>query len=214
MRLYFDLLTTFLKIGSFTLGGGYAMLALVEQAVVRQKKWIDEKEFWKMITIVQSLPGVFAVNTALYVGYRIAGKCGAAVSFLGAVLPSLLIIGAISTCFQEFRENETVMKIFDGIRPCVVALILAPSVKMFIKSELSWKFLPIPILVAAVVVFLKISPVYIIMAAIICTLCWEYRKFKDIDKKRSDNDTDNNDESEEDDDEKNVEFISTKKEND
>lgn len=212
MRLYFDLLTTFLKIGSFTLGGGYAMLALVEQAVVRQKKWIDEDEFWKMITIVQSLPGVFAVNTALYVGYRIAGKAGAAVSFLGAVLPSLVIIGAISTCFQEFRENETVMKIFAGIRPCVVALILAPSVKMFIKSKLSWKFLPIPILVAAVVVFLKMSPVYIIMAAIICTIGWEYLKIKDIDKKSTDNHEE--DEADDDDDEKNVEFISSKKEND
>ena len=212
MRLYFDLLTTFLKIGSFTLGGGYAMLALVEQAVVRQKKWIDEDEFWKMITIVQSLPGVFAVNTALYVGYRIAGKAGAAVSFLGAVLPSLVIIGAISTCFQEFRENETVMKIFAGIRPCVVALILAPSVKMFIKSKLSWKFLPIPILVAAAVVFLKMSPVYIIMAAIICTIGWEYLKIKDIDKKSTDNHEE--DEADDDDDEKNVEFISTKKEND
>lgn len=212
MRLYFDLLTTFLKIGSFTLGGGYAMLALVEQAVVRQKKWIDEDEFWKMITIVQSLPGVFAVNTALYVGYRIAGKAGAAVSFLGAVLPSLVIIGAISTCFQEFRENETVMKIFAGIRPCVVALILAPSVKMFIKSKLSWKFLPIPILVAAAVVFLKMSPVYIIMAAIICTIGWEYLKIKDIDKKSTDNHEE--DKADDDDDEKNVEFISTKKEND
>ena len=212
MRLYFDLLTTFLKIGSFTLGGGYAMLALVEQAVVRQKKWIDEDEFWKMITIVQSLPGVFAVNTALYVGYRIAGKAGAAVSFLGAVLPSLVIIGAISTCFQEFRENETVMKIFAGIRPCVVALILAPSVKMFIKSKLSWKFLPIPILVAAAVVFLKMSPVYIIMAAIICTIGWEYLKIKDIDKKSTDNHEE--DEVDDDDDEKNVEFISSKKEND
>lgn len=211
MRLYFDLLTTFLKIGSFTLGGGYAMLALVEQAVVRQKKWIDEDEFWKMITIVQSLPGVFAVNTALYVGYRIAGKAGAAVSFLGAVLPSLIIIGAISTCFQEFRENETVMKIFAGIRPCVVALILAPSVKMFIKSKLSWKFLPIPILVAAAVVFLKMSPVYIIMATIIFTIAWEYWKFKDIDNKEIGKD--NHDESD-DDNEKNVEFISTKKEND
>lgn len=212
MKLYFDLLTTFLKIGSFTLGGGYAMLALVEQAVVRQKKWIDEDEFWKMITIVQSLPGVFAVNTALYVGYRIAGKAGAAVSFLGAVLPSLVIIGAISTCFQEFRENETVMKIFAGIRPCVVALILAPSVKMFIKSKLSWKFLPIPILVAAAVVFLKMSPVYIIMAAIICTIGWEYLKIKDIDKKSTDNHEE--DEADDDDDEKNVEFISSKKEND
>ena len=212
MRLYFDLLTTFLKIGSFTLGGGYAMLALVEQAIVRQKKWIDEDEFWKMITIVQSLPGVFAVNTALYVGYRIAGKAGAAVSFLGAVLPSLVIIGAISTCFQEFRENETVMKIFAGIRPCVVALILAPSVKMFIKSKLSWKFLPIPILVAAAVVFLKMSPVYIIMAAIICTIGWEYLKIKEIDKKSTDNHEE--DEADDDDDEKNVEFISSKKEND
>lgn len=212
MRLYFDLLTTFLKIGSFTLGGGYAMLALVEQAVVRQKKWIDEDEFWKMITIVQSLPGVFAVNTALYVGYRIAGKAGAAVSFLGAVLPSLVIIGAISTCFQEFRENETVMKIFAGIRPCVVALILAPSVKMFIKSKLSWKFLPIPILVAAAVVFLKMSPVYIIMAAIICAIGWEYLKIKEIDKKSTDNHEE--DEADDDDDEKNVEFISSKKEND
>ena len=212
MRLYFDLLTTFLKIGSFTLGGGYAMLALVEQAVVRQKKWIDEDEFWKMITIVQSLPGVFAVITALYVGYRIAGKAGAAVSFLGAVLPSLVIIGAISTCFQEFRENETVMKIFAGIRPCVVALILAPSVKMFIKSKLSWKFLPIPILVAAAVVFLKMSPVYIIMAAIICTIGWEYLKIKDIDKKSTDNHEE--DEADDDDDEKNVEFISSKKDND
>ena len=212
MRLYFDLLTTFLKIGSFTLGGGYAMLALVEQAIVRQKKWIDEDEFWKMITIVQSLPGVFAVNTALYVGYRIAGKAGAAVSFLGAVLPSLVIIGAISTFFQEFRENETVMKIFAGIRPCVVALILAPSVKMFIKSKLSWKFLPIPILVAAAVVFLKMSPVYIIMAAIICTIGWEYLKIKEIDKKSTDNHEE--DEADDDDDEKNVEFISSKKEND
>lgn len=208
MRLYFDLLTTFLKIGSFTLGGGYAMLALVEQAVVRDKKWIGEDEFWKMITIVQSLPGVFAVNTALYVGYKIAGKAGATVSFIGAVLPSLVIIGAISTCFHEFRENEIVMRVFNGIRPCVIALILAPSVRMFIKTKLSLKYLPIPILVAAAVVFLKFSPVYIIMATIACALAWEYWKFKDI--KADDNEEDDDNESEK----KAEEFISTKKEND
>lgn len=205
MKLYFELFTTFLKIGSFTLGGGYAMLALVEQAVVRDKKWINEDEFWKMITIVQSLPGVFAINTALYVGYRITGKAGAAVSFLGAVLPSLVIIGAISTCFQEFRTNETVMKVFAGIRPCVVALILAPSVRMFIKTKLSLKYLPIPIAVAAAVVLLKLSPVYIIMATIAGALAWEYWKFKDI---VDDNENDNEN------DEKAEEFISTKKEND
>lgn len=207
MRLYFDLLTTFLKIGSFTLGGGYAMLALVEQAVVRDKKWISEDEFWKMITIVQSLPGVFAVNTALYVGYKIAGKAGATVSFIGAVLPSLVIIGAISTCFKEFRENDVVMRIFNGIRPCVVALILAPSVRMFIKTKLSLKYLPIPILVAAAVVFLRMSPVYIIMATIACALAWEYWKFKNVDDNVNDDDENENEKKAE-------EFISSKKEND
>lgn len=207
MRLYFDLLTTFLKIGSFTLGGGYAMLALVEQAVVRDKKWISEDEFWKMITIVQSLPGVFAVNTALYVGYKIAGKAGATVSFIGAVLPSLVIIGAISTCFKEFRENDVVMRIFNGIRPCVVALILAPSVRMFIKTKLSLKYLPIPILVAAAVVFLRMSPVYIIMATIACALAWEYWKFKNVDDNVIDDDENENEKKAE-------EFISSKKEND
>lgn len=208
MRLYFDLLTTFLKIGSFTLGGGYAMLALVEQAVVRDKKWISEDEFWKMITIVQSLPGVFAVNTALYVGYKIAGKAGATVSFIGAVLPSLVIIGAISTCFKEFRENDVVMRIFNGIRPCVVALILAPSVRMFIKTKLSLKYLPIPILVAAAVVFLRMSPVYIIMATIACALAWEYWKFKNV------VDDNVNDDDENENEKKAEEFISSKKEND
>jgi len=183
------------------------MLALVEQAVVRDKKWIGEDEFWKMITIVQSLPGVFAVNTALYVGYKIAGKAGATVSFIGAVLPSLVIIGAISTCFHEFRENEIVMRVFNGIRPCVVALILAPSVRMFIKTKLSLKYLPIPILVAAAVVFLKFSPVYIIMATIACALAWEYWKFRNVDD-------DVNDDNENENEKKAEEFISSKKEND
>lgn len=189
------------------------MLALVEQAVVREKKWIEEDEFWKMITIVQSLPGVFAVNTALYVGYRIAGKAGATVSFIGAVLPSLVIIGAISTCFQEFRENDIVMRVFAGIRPCVVALILAPSVRMFIKSKLSLKYLPIPILVAAIVVFLKVSPVYIIMLTIAGALAWEYYKFKELDKNETVADNSVDTESEEKDKEA-EEFISSKKDND
>ena len=91
-NLYWDLFITFVKIGAFTLGGGYAMLALVEEAVVNKKKWIEEKDFWNMITLVQSLPGVFAVNTALYVGNRIKGMKAAFVAMLGATLPSFSII--------------------------------------------------------------------------------------------------------------------------
>ncbi len=99
------------------------------------------------------------------------------------------------------------MRVFAGIRPCVVALILAPSVRMFIKTKLSLKYLPIPILVAAAVVFLKMSPVYIIMATIVCALTWEYYQFKNIKN-------DNADDGSNDVDEKEEEFISSKKEND
>lgn len=167
LKTCIELFIKFFKIGAFTLGGGYAMLALVEREVTKSKKWLKEDEFWDMITIVQSLPGVFAINTALYVGYKICGKAGAFAAFMGAVLPSLLIIGLISTFFMDMRENEIVTRIFKGIRPCVVALILAPSIRMFFKSKLTWKHLPIPIFVCALIVFAKVSPIYIIVVALI-----------------------------------------------
>lgn len=167
LKTCIELFIKFFKIGGFTLGGGYAMLALVEREVTKSKKWLKEDEFWDMITIVQSLPGVFAINTALYVGYKICGKSGAFAAFMGAVLPSLIIIGVISTFFMNERENETVVRIFKGIRPCVVALILAPSIRMFFKSKLTWKHLPVPIIACALIVFAKVSPIYIIAVALI-----------------------------------------------
>ena len=78
MKKYLQLFSTFFGIGAFTLGGGYAMLSMVENAVVRKRKWMDEADFWELITVVQAIPGVFAVNTALYVGHKIAGRRGAA----------------------------------------------------------------------------------------------------------------------------------------
>ena len=92
MKKAFELFWSFFKIGAFTLGGGYAMLSMVEKAVVDQKKWIPNDEFWDMIAVVQSLPGVFAVNTALYVGHRVAGTKGAFAAMLGAIIPSITII--------------------------------------------------------------------------------------------------------------------------
>ena len=133
MKKALQLFLTFFKIGAFTLGGGYAMLSMVEKAVVDQKKWIPNDEFWDMIAVVQSLPGVFAVNTALYVGHRVAGVKGAFAAMLGAIIPSITIILLLATVFHEYRDNPVVERIFKGIRPCVVALILAPSLRM-IKS--------------------------------------------------------------------------------
>ncbi len=161
-----------MKIGAFTLGGGYAMLSMVEKAVVDQKKWIASDEFWDMIAIIQSLPGVFAVNTALYVGQKVAGRKGAFASMLGAILPSIIIILLLATVFREFRDNPVVERIFKGIRPCVVALILAPSLRMIKSAKVTWKTAIIPILAVFLIWWCKISPAYVILTAIAGSLIY------------------------------------------
>lgn len=121
-----ELFIIFFRIGAFTLGGGYAMLTMVERDIVTKRKYIEKEEFWDLIAILQSLPGVFAVNTALYVGYKLRGRWGAFWASLGAVLPSFIAIILIAMCFTEIKDNEFVERLFKGIRPCVVALIAVP----------------------------------------------------------------------------------------
>lgn len=185
MKRSLELFFTFMKIGAFTLGGGYAMLSMVEKAVVDQKKWIENDEFWDMMAIVQSLPGVFAVNTALYVGEKVAGRKGAFASMLGAILPSIVIILLLATVFREFRDNPVVERIFKGIRPCVVALILAPSLRMIKSAKVTWKTAIIPILAVFLIWWCKISPAYVILTAIAGSLIYALiieRKAKEAEK--------------------------------
>ena len=165
MKTTWQLFSTFFKIGAFTLGGGYAMLSMVEKAVVDQKKWIASDEFWDMIAVVQSLPGVFAVNTALYVGHKIDGRKGAVAAMLGAIIPSIVIILLLATIFREYRDLPVVERIFKGIRPCVVALILAPSLRMIKSAKLNWKTAIIPIATVALIWWCKVSPTIVILAA-------------------------------------------------
>lgn len=167
MKKSLQLFATFFKIGAFTLGGGYAMLSMVEKAVVDQKKWIDADEFWDMIAVIQSLPGVFAANTALYVGHRIDGTRGAVAAMLGAIIPSITIILLLATVFHEYRDLPVVERIFKGIRPCVVALILAPSLRMVKSAKLNWKTAIIPLATVFLIWWCKISPAYVIIAAIV-----------------------------------------------
>lgn len=172
MKIVWQLFGTFFKIGAFTLGGGYAMLSMVEKAVVDKKQWIPADEFWDMIAIVQSLPGVFAVNTALYVGHRIAGKRGAAAAMMGAIIPSIIIILLLATIFREYRNLPAIERIFKGIRPCVVALILAPSLRMIKSAKINWKTAIIPIATVALIWWLKVSPAWVILAAIAGSLVY------------------------------------------
>lgn len=168
--MFFQLFWTYLKIGTFTLGGGYAMLPLIQREVVDRKGWIDEEEFLNMIALAQAAPGLIAVNSAIFIGWRVGGWRGVAGAVLGAVLPSFLIILAIAMVFAQWKELPVVEAVFKGIRPAVVALIAAPLVKMARAAKISWSTLIIPIVAALLIWLGHVNPIWVILATIIITL--------------------------------------------
>lgn len=165
MNLYLEVFNTFAKIGAFTLGGGYAMLPLIEEEVVNRKKWIDPKDFIDLVAIAQSAPGIFAVNISIFIGYRLRGAKGSFVASMGSILPSFLIILLIALFFQQFKEIPWVESMFKGIRPAVVALIAAPTFKMAKTAKLNRYTLWIPIVGALLIWLLGISPIWVIVIA-------------------------------------------------
>lgn len=173
-NVFFQLFWTYLKIGTFTLGGGYAMLPLIQREVVDRKGWIDEEEFLNMIALAQAAPGLIAVNSAIFIGWRIGGWRGVAGAVLGAVLPSFLIILAIAMVFREWKELPAVEAAFKGIRPAVVALIAAPLVKMAKAAKIGWLTALIPIAAALLIWLGHVNPVWVILATIIITLFAEW----------------------------------------
>lgn len=159
------LFSTFFKIGLFTVGGGYAMLALVRKIIVNDRHWIDEDEFVETIAVMQSLPGIFAVNTALSVGNRVKGKVGSVVAAIGAIIPSIVIVLGLAIFAQSAKENPVVESCFKGIRPCVVALILSPALQMVRKAGITWRNFYLPVAATVLVCALGVSPVWVILAA-------------------------------------------------
>lgn len=165
MNIYWEGFKTFSKIGMFTIGGGYAMIPLIEADVVDKKQWISREEFIDLVAIAQSCPGIFAVNISIFLGYKLKGVPGSIICATGTVLPSFLIILAIALFFQAFRENETVESIFKGIRPAVVALIASPTFKMAKSAKIAWSNVWIPVVSALLIWLFGVSPVYIIILA-------------------------------------------------
>ena len=161
--LLLSLFKTFFKIGAFTLGGGYAMIPIIEAEVVQKRKWIDEKLFTDLIAVAQTCPGVFAANISIFIGYKLRKTKGAMVTCLGTCLPSFLIILAIAMFFTAFKDNPWVARAFQGIRPAVIALILVPMVDMARKSCKKWWAWAIAVASLVAVAFLSVSPIYIIL---------------------------------------------------
>ena len=130
MKLICSLFITFLKIGAFTFGGGYAMIALLENEFVEKKKWLEKSEFLDMVAVAESTPGPVAINSATYIGYKIAGFAGATMSTLAVCIPSFFVIYGISLFFDQFLSLRWVSCAFRGIQVCVIYLISFAGLKM------------------------------------------------------------------------------------
>ena len=158
-----EVFITFFKIGIFTLGGGYAMIPLIEEEVVNRHRWISKEELLDLIAIAQSCPGVFAINTATFIGYKLNKERGAIVSAAGTALPSFLIILIIAMFFHQFEDNRVVAAMFRGIRPAVVALIAVPTFNLGKQAQLNKYTIWIPIVSALLIWLLGVSPIWIII---------------------------------------------------
>lgn len=178
MNKYLEIFSCFAKIGAFTIGGGYAMIPIIQKEVVEKKGWIEEEDFMDVLAISQSAPGLLAVNISIFLGYRLKGVKGSIVATLGSVLPSFLIILLIAMFFAGYQDNPTVIKIFKGIRPVVVSLIAVPVINMARKAKLNIYTGMLAVATALLVTFLKVSPIYILMVAGIFFILPKYIKRK------------------------------------
>lgn len=168
-----EIILVFAKIGMFTIGGGYAMIPLIE-AEMRRRRWIPEEELPDIIALAQSAPGVLAANVSIFAGHRLRGIKGSIAATFGTVLPSFIIILAIAMFLSGFQDNPYVVKAFSGIRPAVVALIAVPMVNMAKKSNRTWWAWLISITALVAVAFLKVSPIYILLVCIIFGTVFTY----------------------------------------
>lgn len=162
-NLYLKLFISFFKIGAFTFGGGWAMIPLIEKEVVDKQNWIKREDFVDALAIAQSLPGVLAVNISILIGNKLRGLKGCLMATLGTILPSFLIILAIAIWFVQTYDNPVVERIFKGIRPAVVALIVSPVFSTAKTARINIKTVIIPIIVALSIWLGGISPIWFVL---------------------------------------------------
>ena len=154
---------SFFKIGLFTFGGGFAMIPLIEREVIERRGWIAKSDFVDMLVLAQSAPGPIALNTAVFAGYKVRGFTGAMAAVLGIVIPSFSVILLVAIFFANIRYNPIVDAAFKGMRPAVVALIVAPL--MGIVKGMAWWGMAVVAIVGVLVWYFSISPVLFLVAA-------------------------------------------------
>ena len=165
MKTLIDLFFTFCRIGGLTFGGGYAMLPIIQKEIVEEKKWATEEEVLDYYAVGQCTPGIIAVNTATFIGYKVHGIIGAIVATLGVFFPSLIIITIIAALLKNFANYSIVQHAFSGIRVVVIALIVSAILKLAKTSIKNSTTLIIAIIAFILVAFVNLSPIYIVIAA-------------------------------------------------
>ncbi|MCM1543759.1 MAG: chromate transporter [Ruminococcus sp.] len=167
MKTLLQLFVIFAKIGGFTFGGGYAMLPMLQKEIVEKKHWATPEELMDYFAIGQCTPGIIAVNTATFVGYKIKGVIGGIFATLGLITPSIVIITVIAACIANFQDLQAVQWAFGGIRAAVVALILSSVIKLSKKSLVDIATVIIFIAVTLLSILTDLSPaIYVIIAGI------------------------------------------------
>ena len=172
-----QLFWVFAKIGAFTIGGGYAMIPII-QAEMSRRGWISDDDLPDIVALSQSAPGVMAVNISIFAGHKLRGFKGSVAATLGSILPSFLIILAIAMFFTAFKDNPYVERAFKGIRPVVISLIAVPMVNMARKScknVWTWLLAGVSLVLVA---FLNVSPIYIILCVIVLGFSIAYYRMK------------------------------------
>ncbi|MGM9862257.1 MAG: chromate transporter [Muribaculaceae bacterium] len=148
-----QLFKSFFKIGAFTFGGGWAMISIIRREIVERHRWIADEEFLELLAVAQSLPGILAVNISVAVGDKLRGMKGSVAAALGTIMPSFLIILAIAMFLtpELITQNETLSAIFKGIRPAVVALIVAPVITSARAAKIGWGLAWVPAVIALLI---------------------------------------------------------------
>lgn len=163
----------FFKIGLCTIGGGYAMIPMIQQEVVEKRKWLTRNEFINVLSISQAMPGVFASNIASHIGYKLGGLRSSIIAIIGSIFPSIIIILILAFFFKQANENIYIQRAFMAMRPAVVSLIAVSVFRMLENNKINITFIFISILVALSIYFISIiSPIYIVIITIISSIIY------------------------------------------
>lgn len=165
MNILLKLFTTFLGIGAFSFGGGYAMIPLIEKAVVDNNNWINATEFIDIVAIAEMTPGPIAINSATFVGYSVTGVLGSAMATLGVVLPSFIVMTLLFYFFSKFNNSPNLGYLFKGIRPVVLGLIASAAISLAGTSFIDFKSVIIAAIIFYIVVTDKVNPILAIIIA-------------------------------------------------